>query len=106
MLVRAMVTESTLDDLLKEMPKSEITSVVLCDIRNSGERFPMVMADISQDRYFDLVHAVQGTVVGEYSTLSSYDRLVVQSHKVTGETELETAQAEICFWSYKNEELL
>ncbi|MEE8599435.1 MAG: hypothetical protein V3S69_08045, partial [Dehalococcoidales bacterium] len=105
MLFRAMITESTMDDLLRKMPSSEIKGAALSDYGGGSGKLPMIMADVSQDRLYRLVQDVQASIVNEYSTLLSLDRLIVQSHKRTGETELGTAQAEICYWSYKDEVL-
>jgi len=105
MLLRAMVTESTMDDLLETMGQGEIAAAVLCDYGGDGGKMPMIMADVSQDRLLELAKEVQATLAKEYIALNTYDRLIVQSHKEAGGAELETAQAEICYWSYTDERL-
>jgi len=98
MLLRAIVSQSVMDDLLKDLSGSEIRHVQLSDNVNLDGKVTLVGADCTADKILRVAQTVQAGISGS-DLIPTLDRLVVSSHSELGEFQTDNHVASLCYWT-------
>ncbi len=98
MVLEAMVSESTMRDLLADLSGDEIRSVNFIDGPRGNEKVTLVGTNCKADRILEVAKKVQAGIAKDDISLR-WDRLLVLSYSEAGTYPSDNLKCEICYWT-------